>query len=217
MSVAAAAPVVISDAEPTVFDLPGFSPQVVAELTAAFEQGEGSTFQNSEPEIRLQSRLLIRALRAAQARTVLEVGTHKAHFCYLVKLALPEARVETFGVDRKSQVAVDLLNERFGRFVTFHGGDSKATLPAFAQPAPVDFAWVDGGHDLATCLSDLEQCARLGVDHVCVDDCAGEPQVAEALRRFLAHGTYSVAARSSDRRGITWLRRQGAQQGDHRG
>ena len=192
---------------PSVYDLPGFCPAVVAELTACVEQGEGSTFQNAEAEIRAQTRFLIEALRTAAPRTVLETGTHKAHFIYLVKLARPDAVVHTFGLDSSSQLAVDLLNRRFGGFVTFHPGDSRATLPAFRPSARIDFAWVDGGHDRAICLSDLKQCDRLEVPHVCVDDYTGEPQVMAAVREFLAVSRYSVRAVSLDQRGICWLER----------
>ncbi|MCO5171173.1 MAG: class I SAM-dependent methyltransferase [Planctomycetes bacterium] len=203
---------------PSVFDLPGFAPELVQALTDAFEQGEGSTFQNSRAGIVEQTRFLLAALRAAAPRRVLETGTHKAHFCYLVRLACPDARIDTFGLDPESQRCVDLLNARLGPpLVTFHPGDSKATLAAFEAREPeetIDFAWVDGGHDLATCSRDLEHCARLRVPHVCVDDVRGEPQVARALQAFLAtHREYEQVAFSRDQRGIAHLRRRAAGEG----
>jgi hypothetical protein len=158
---------------PTVFDLEGFSASTVTALTETFEQGEGSTFQNDRAEIELQSSFLIRALRTANARRVLETGTHKAHFGYLAKLAVPDVQLDTFGLDQDSRRCVERLNDLFGPFATFWPGDTKRTLAAFAPAYPIDFAWVDGGHDRATCTSDLDRCARLLVPHVCVDDVNG--------------------------------------------
>ncbi len=197
------------DPGPSAFDLPGFSLAVVRELTEAFEQGEGSTFQNHPAGVVEQTRFLISVLRGAAPTRVLETGTHKAHFCYLVRLACPGVRVDTFGIDPESQRCVDLLNERLGPFATFHLGDSKITLPAFRPDGPIDLAWIDGGHDLATCGQDLAQCARLGVPHVCVDDVRGEPAVARSLAAFLAgHDEYEQVAQSGDPRGIAYLRRR---------
>lgn len=194
---------------PSAFELPGFSLAVVRELTEAFEQGEGSTFQNHPGGVVEQTRFLISVLRDAAPARVLETGTHKAHFCYLARLACPGVRVDTFGIDPESQRCVDLLNERLGPFATFHLGDSKVTLPVFQPDSPIHFAWVDGGHDLATCGQDLAQCARLRVTHVCVDDVRGEPAVARALATFLAeHGEYEQVAVSGDPRGIAYLRRR---------
>lgn len=192
---------------PTVFELAGFSLEVVEALTESFDQGEGSLFQNDPAEVEAQSRFLIRALRAANATRILETGTHKGHFSYFARLVRPDVQVHTFGLDEGSRIAVNLLVARFGPFVDFHLGDSKESLPRFTPPAPIDFAWIDGGHDLATCLSDLEQCDRLEVPQVCVDDARGEPAVAEAVSRFVARAGYRLVELSDDRRGIAWLRR----------
>lgn len=193
-----------------VFSLHGFSPALVAELDT-FEQGEGSLLQNSQQGIVLQTRFLLAVLRQAAPRHVLETGTHKGHFCYLVRLALPGVEVDTFGLDPGSQRSVDLLNARLGLYARFHPGDSLLTLPDFDPPYLIDLAWIDGGHDLATCLSDLRQCERLRIGHVCVDDWRSEPAVRRAVAAFLEeHPHYEVAAISPDPRGICYLRRRPA-------
>lgn len=192
---------------PTVFDLDGFSAAVVKALTDTFLQGEGSTFQNDRAGIESQSRFLIRALRSSRARRILETGTHKAHFSYLARLALPHVRVDTFGIDPDSLRCVELLNEKLGRFVTFWPGDSRRTLADFAPAEPMNFAWIDGGHDRDTCASDLQHCDRLSIAHVCVDDVRSERSVAAALDSFLRDAPYEVVDTCPDRRGIVWVRR----------
>jgi hypothetical protein len=193
---------------PSVFDLPDFSPDLVADLLGAYEQGEGSTFQNAPWEIARQTRYLIGVLRTVNARRVLEIGTHKAGFCYLLKLALPSATIDTFGKESESARCVAILNGRLGDFATFHEGDSKATLPAFVPDSPIDFAWIDGGHDEKTCLSDLRNCDRLRIPHVCVDDYRTEPGVAAAVREILSQGSYEIVDVSEDQRGICRLHRR---------
>lgn len=189
----------------SAFDLPGFSFELVSMLTHSFPQGEGSTFQNAGDEIVSQTSFLIELLRSVRPAHLLETGTHKGHFCYLARLALPEVRIDTFGIDEGSQRCVDLLNRRLGAYVTFRRGDSKATLSSFHPDYPIDFAWVDGGHDRETCLSDLESCRRLAIPHVCVDDYLGMPSVHDAVNAFVARGHYRVARINEDQRGICYL------------
>lgn len=192
-------------AEAGVFALPGFDPSVVVDLGRLFPQGEGSTFQNARTETGVQTDFLLRILRLCEPKTVLETGTHKGHFGYFLRLAAPGAHLETFGIDPGSQLAADYLNDRFGDYVRFELGDSKVTLKAYAPPAPVDFAWIDGGHDYATCLSDLGHCARLAVPHVCVDDWKTEDGVRRAVATFMEQSQYEFRALSEDSRGIAYL------------
>lgn len=197
-----------------VFALPGFDASVVSELTSLFVQGEGSTFQNAPSETQRQTAFLLRILRNSGASRILETGTHKGHFGYFLKLAVPTARLETFGIDPDSSRAISYLNQRFGDFARFHLGDSKETLAEFESETPFEFAWVDGGHDRETCLSDLLNAARLGVAHVCVDDFSTEHGVRDAVSEFLASHPYELVDRSFDRRGIVYLRRSELPQGE---
>jgi len=196
-----------------VFALPGFDPSVVVELSRLFPQGEGSTFQNARSEIGIQTEFLLRVLRSCEPGLVLETGTHKGHFGYFLQLAVPGARLDTFGIDPGSQLAADYLNDRLGGFVRFELGDSKVTLQSYSPTEPICFAWIDGGHDYATCLSDLEHCARLAVSHVCVDDHKTETGVQQAVAAFVDQCPYEFQGLSEDTRGIAYLTRVEGREG----
>ena len=69
-----------------------------------------------------------------------------------------------------------------GRHVMIHG-DTKETLPVHVKNlGKVDFAFVDGGHDKATAISDIQLLAHAGT--VMVDD-INAPDVRWAWDRAL--------------------------------
>lgn len=96
--------------------------------------------------------------------------------------------------------------------VQFTLGDTKSTLREFREP--VDLAWIDGGHDLDTALSDVNQAMRLGARSILVDDTKSMPEVAVAVRQALdAHPEYQrVKTQLSqfDSRGVAVLRKLSA-------
>jgi hypothetical protein len=112
-------------------------------------------------------------------KCVLETGTESGLFCYLIKCLIPDVKVFTFGLngstdfgenDERGRKCTDFLNSKFGNYITFIEGDSKKTLTSFTCHDKIDLAWIDGGHDIETLTSDLNNCARLNIPNICVDD-----------------------------------------------
>ena len=187
-----------------VFDLPNFSEEVMSKLLDTFIQNEGSTFQNKREETILQTEFLSKILTEINPVFVLETGTHKANFDYFCKLVLPNVQIVTFGNNKKSQECVEYLNKLFGTYIKFILGDSKITLLTCESNAPIDFAWIDGGHDYKTCMSDLLNCSRLNIEHICVDDY--NRLVNKPVSDFIDTNNYELVSVSSDIRGIAYLR-----------
>jgi predicted O-methyltransferase YrrM len=103
------------------------------------------------------------------ARSFLETGTQKGFFGYFLSQLLGEEdyNLTTCDCDERSKRAVELLAcERIS--VRFIFGDTKETLPLVDEK--FDLAWIDGGHDYATALSDIRQAVRLEIPCILIDD-----------------------------------------------
>jgi precorrin-6B methylase 2 len=125
------------------------------------------------------------SLALTRPRVVLEVGTNKGLFPYLVSLLLEGVEVHTVDVRPDAGRAVALLNERQQAVrCVFHEGDSREVLPRL-EVRP-DFAWLDGGHETDAVIGELLQCWRLGVRYVAVDDTA-YPSVRQAVHYAVTH------------------------------
>ena len=88
----------------------------------------------------------------------------------------------------------------------FYEGDSRDTLTGLETP--VQFAWIDGGHDTPSVRSDLQHCRRLRVPFVALDDTA-YPTVRAALDDFLRQTAYTLVPNpygDQDRRQAVLLR-----------
>lgn len=146
-----------------------------------------------------------------QPKNVLEIGTHKGYYSYFMKKLVPDIKIWTFGINEESQLCVDEIHKYFGEeFITFFPGDSVETLTNFqnADQIKFDLAWVDGGHDYGCAFSDLENCARLEIDNILIDDCDGH-QVSAAVKDFIDDNIskYIITDVNPHERSITYIRK----------
>lgn len=170
--------------------------------------GDGNLLERTdEPTAAAQTEFLRWAFQMSNPKVVLETGTNKGLFGYLLSLIGRGITMHTFDCDARSAEAVALLNRSQGNVrAKFYAGDSRETLRSFSEW--VDFAWIDGGHDGAIALSDLLHCYRLRIPYVAVDDTAF-PSVAGAVEYLVGHAPYDLIEnpfRSQDRRGALLLR-----------
>jgi len=147
--------------------------------------------------VRTQVNFLASIMKKTKAKRIIETGTHKAMFCYIAYLCNELVTIDTFGDLPGSQKAVEILNQAYGRYISFHMGDSRQTLSNFFPSYQVDFAWIDGGHSFEVCSSDLANCARLKVPSIAVDDYKWVDTVQRAVGEFIERYEYSVAGRSN--------------------
>ena len=162
-----------------------------------------------DPQRDEQLRFLEKVIRKIKPLHIVETGTHWAGFDYFVMLIDKTIKIDTFGINEGSQKAVDILNEHFKTDIQFHLGDSVKTFTEFMPEAKIDFAWVDGGHDYATCLNDLINCARLKILNICCDDYGMSKDVRQAVAIFLmTKPQYKVQDidREVDKRRIIYLK-----------
>jgi hypothetical protein len=176
--------------------------------------GEGSSLFFSKWECDAQEeqlRFKKYCLENYQPKHILETGTNKGEFCYLAKHFLPDCIITTFDLHEFSGKCVDVVNEYFGtKDVTFIQGNTSQTLSEFTPDSSVDFAHVDGGHDYHTAYSDLQNCDRLEVLYVLVDDYGHMPSVINAVDTFCEDYPYTLVDQddmSKDGRGLVLLRR----------
>jgi predicted O-methyltransferase YrrM len=181
-------------------------------LAATYETVEGTLLEHADPDTMLAQVQAIRhAVWLTRPHRILETGTAKCLFGYLLAHLVPQATLYTFDGDPRCAAAVDLLNAAMPTLRTiFTLGDSKRTLADFDVP-DLDLAWIDGGHDHETALSDIHHAMRLRVPLIAVDDTRMMPEVSDALRAALEHDrTYAVLANPflhRDARGISFARR----------
>jgi hypothetical protein len=154
------------------------------------------------------------ALLLAAPQVVLETGTHKGHFGYLLSLVARGLTLHTCDINPHAAQAVAQLNAGQDHVAcVFHAGDSRTTLPGLDVPA--QFAWVDGGHDTLVAVSDLVHCQRLRIRYVALDD-TSYPPVGEALAHCLRHTAYSLVPNpfaDHDKRKAVLLRLDGRPEG----
>lgn len=186
-------------------------------LSQVWDSLEGSTFNWYDiSNLKLQVKFQEKCLKEIKPNNIIEVGTHKSHYPYLVKVNLPKVKVTTFGIDEKSEECVRIVNEHFGEdFITFYLGDSMETFSAFNSEEKFDLAWIDGYHSFEHTYSDLQNCSRLGIENILVDD-SEIPGTSNAIFEFLntlqefngEKVSYSLKERSTDERIISWLVRE---------
>lgn len=191
-----------------------FDYEFIEKLHAVDVSLDGSTFYYDSGDVsgdldsmRVQVLSHVQVLEEVKPKRILEIGTHKAQYCYLAKKVLPEVKIVTFGIDAPSQICVDMVNEYYGEdFIEFHCGDSVETLSEYQTDKKFDLAWVDGGHSYEIALSDLTNCARLGIKTILLDDTRTYPNlVGKAVSKFAEECEYRLIGVSDDCRGIAWL------------
>ncbi|MDT7604174.1 MAG: hypothetical protein QOF61_2171, partial [Acidobacteriota bacterium] len=187
--------------------------ELFRQLADTYETNEGNILERADQRTTAAQVEAIRlALRLARPRRVLETGTNKSLFGYLLSHLACGVTLYTFDGDPRAARGVELLNDGQTNVRSmFTLGDTKETLADFAEEQ-IDLAWIDGGNDSATALSDLRHAARLRVPLVAVDDARTMPEVARAVEHVLAESDdYESLPNpfySHDERGIVFLRRR---------
>jgi hypothetical protein len=169
---------------------------------------EGSTFFSPNlDQQKLQLEFHKKCFSEINPKNILEVGTHKANFSYFVKKNFPNVKVVTFGIDPESEQCVNLVQEYFSEnFIEFHCGNSLQTFSNYNTSLKFDLAWVDGGHSFDCAYSDLNNCLRLGIKNILIDDVTLLPEVKRAVIEFLDKSpNYKIIDESTDERGIIWI------------
>ena len=70
--------------------------------------------------VRTQINFIASIIKQTNAKRILETGTHKAMFCYVVYLCNSSITLDTFGILPKSQKAVEVLNQKYGKYIQYH-------------------------------------------------------------------------------------------------
>ena len=156
-------------------------------LRDGFDSVEGNLLEvNDDQTATAQVEALRWAIERAAPAEVLETGTDKGYFGYVLSHLTHDVTLHTFDDDPRCEGQVRLLNDGQDRVrVAFTLGDTKETLAAFDR-AGIAFAWIDGGHDEATAASDIAHAMRLGIPLIAVDDTLIMPETARAVEAALA-------------------------------
>jgi len=98
---------------------------------------------------------------------IVEIGFNTGHSSYLFLSSLPDVRVLSFdlGEGEIVDVAKRLIDQRFPSRHELIRGDSRQTVPAFADANPgrhFDLIFIDGGHEYDVASSDIANCENLG-------------------------------------------------------
>ena len=183
------------------------------QLAATYDTVEGNMLERAGARTTAAQVEAVRyALRLARPRAVLETGTNKSLFGYLLSQLARDLTLYTFDGDPRTARGVEILAAAQSNVrPVFALGDTKQTLADFDAEG-IGLAWIDGGHDEATALSDLRHAARLAVPLVAVDDARTMPEVGRAVARLLAErDDYEPLTNpfyQHDERGIVLLRRR---------
>lgn len=181
------------------------------QLAAAYETVEGTLLERADQRTTAAQIQAVRhAVRATRPDKIVETGTGKSFFGYVLSNLTSGVTLYTFDGDPRCAAGVDLLNSAQDRVKSvFTLGDTIESLPGLDAGA-IGLAWIDGGRGETTALSDLEQMMKRRVPLILCDDSRTMPEVAGAIRRALeAEPEYEQVKNpfyDYDTRGITWLR-----------
>lgn len=160
------------------------STEVYRMLISCDNRTEGNILENTDTAtMRNQVNGLKWFLKQARPDVVLETGTNKGLFGLLVSELTNARKLYTFDIDARSSKTAKILSENTDLDVSFILGNSKTTLSSFSPNESIQFAWIDGGHSYDVCLSDLNNCSRLNIKYIAVDDTSSQP-VHDACRMF---------------------------------
>jgi len=167
--------------------------------------GEGSTLyaqgMGSGPHLEYK----IKWLNQIKPTKLLETGTNKAQFCYIVKLLFPNCKITTLDVHEWCQDMVNMvLQETSTEGINFIQGNTLHTMKSIDES--FDCAWIDGDHSYEVCLSDLRECNRLGIPHLLIDDWTFCADVTTAVMDFVNETKYKIIGVSMDSPGIVELK-----------
>lgn len=182
---------------------------VIERLRCSFDSNEGALFNNSDGGMAVQLDFIEGVLREFRPRAIIETGTNKAYFCYAALCCLDEygerVLIDTFDMTAACSRAVAVVNELFPQhLVTFHLGGTDHTLTTWMPDRTIDFAYIDGGHDYNTCVSDIANAGRLGVPVIMLDD-TGAETVSRAIENMAKPLGYTFVRRTpeSDERALS--------------
>lgn len=101
---------------------------------------------------------------------ILEIGFNLGHGAAALLAVFPESEVVSVDIRDSSELKAnaETLSKRYpGRHSLIIGDSKKFTVkdPGFFQAS-----FIDGAHDLASIVTDIETCRRLGVKHFLLDD-----------------------------------------------
>jgi hypothetical protein len=158
---------------------------------------EGATFHwgfGEEEMMKLQMNFIIKTLKNLNPNIILETGTNKANFVFLVKSILPKCTIHTFDLHEWCQYKVDAVKEYFkADDIYFYKGDTTQTLKdSKLKNISFELAYVDGGHSYSVALSDLIHCANLNIKYIMVDDYNMLPEVKSAVDDFCKNNSYKI-------------------------
>jgi len=183
------------------------------QLASTYETVEGNLLERADDRTTAaQIEALRYFIHVARPQRVLETGTGKSMFGYVLSHLVHRVTLYTFDGDHRCAAGVALLNAvQTNVQAVFTLGDTKQTLPTFDVDG-IGLAWIDGGNDEATALNDIQQAMRLGIPFIAVDDARTMPEVAAAIDHALqAHPAYVRLANpfyDHDARGMVYLRRR---------
>jgi hypothetical protein len=158
---------------------------------------EGATFHwgsGEEEMMKLQLNFIIKTLKTLNPAILLETGTNKANFVFLVKSILPTCKIHTFDLYDWCGHKVDIVKKHLNTDeIYFHMGDTTQTLKdPKLKDISFDLAYVDGGHSYYVALSDLVSCANLNIKYIMVDDYTMLPEVKSAVDDFCRNNSYNI-------------------------
>lgn len=111
------------------------------------------------------------AIVLSKARSVFEIGLNLGHGS-AVMLAIEVESVYSIDISARKETAeaARVLSERYpGRF-RFECISSSELLYSERPMADFDFAFVDGGHEIADVRVDIALCRELGIKNILFDD-----------------------------------------------
>lgn len=155
-------------------------------LAAQSTLQEGNLLEyNDQLTAESQVNMLMFALNLAKPKKILETGTNKGYFAYLLSFLVQGVDLYTFDMSPHSQASVNLLNQHQDAVrIHFYCGSTQATLPHFHEPG-IGFAWIDGGHEELTAYNDLYHAVRLGIPYIAMDDIKTFPHLARPIGLIL--------------------------------
>ena len=146
--------------------------------------------------------LITKIIESSKLKKVLQIGFNVGHSAELF-LSKTKASVTSFELNSNvfiSDLCV-LLNKSYKRRHKIIYGNSRLTLPVYILDNPkskFDLIFIDGGHDLKTVSSDIENCFKLShsktiiiIDDVVREDCG-------ASAAALVPGSAKERARAKD-------------------
>jgi hypothetical protein len=161
------------------------------QLCAVHDSNEGNTLEiiderTAEAQIEFHRWALSLAMVADFGGKFLEIGHNKGMWALLVSHLYRTAYIDAIDENPLSAKVAEIVMADSDVFINFIKGRSCEVFPVSGK---YNYAWVDGGHDFDTALCDLDQCDRLKIPWVAVDDTAYD-SVSNAVAAWLSKAPY---------------------------